>query len=503
MKKKANAKPNSHHGLSEFRDGKDENNLAEFPIALLSDRAEPGQKTIEFQDTMTDWKTGQVITRRVSITGSDKFGLPTAKDEQVLLALVQLTKLANGFTNPEVWFTKHQVIELLGWQNRGWAYDRVEESLHRWKGVSIHYWNAWRDNKQGVWTDTEAIGVIDYFRITDSRRRKNADDRNSRSRFLWNRILFESFQAGYLKPLDFNLYRSLERAAAKRAYRFLDKRFHHQPAWEFDLRVFACEKLGFSRSYDTGQLKERLRPALGELETVGFIEPVEYRKGKPKQWKIAICKKSDRPKLSDDRSSEKPSDLAAALVKRGIEVATADDLVSGFSAECIAEKVAFFDWLVARQDKRISTNPPGFLVAAIRHGYPLPKDYLKAQKIPRRTSAARSEAIQQNLASCKPAAMRPKEACVVAPTARPSAAPTDEPNIETYLRALSPDELEHFEASALEHADAVVVDGYHRSKEAGGAAHGIYRRMLLEREVLRLLRQIDQVPKAAKTSSGQ
>lgn len=74
-------------GLDQFSDGRDENNLAEFPIALLSDSAPAEQKTIEFSDTLHDWKTNKIITRRVSITGSDKFGLPTAKDEEVLLAL--------------------------------------------------------------------------------------------------------------------------------------------------------------------------------------------------------------------------------------------------------------------------------------------------------------------------------------------------------------------------------------------------------------------------------
>lgn len=493
MTPKTKARPRGQTALSEFSEGKDENNLAEFPVALLSDRAELGQKTIEFQDTLTDWKTGKQITRRVSITGSDQFGLPTAKDEQVLLALVQLTKLANGFTNPEVWFTKHQVIELLGWQNRGWAYERVEESLHRWKGVSIHYWNAWRDNKQGVWTDTEAIGVIDYFRITDGRRRSDADDRKARSRFLWNRILFESFQAGYLKPLDFELYRNLERAAAKRAYRFLDKRFHHQPSWEFDLRVFACEKLGFSRNYDTGQLKERLRPALGELETVGFIEPVEYRKGKPKQWKIAISKKLSQPKSAVADEGKPDKDLTAMLVQRGIEPGTADDLIKNCRAESIAAKLMFFDWLMARRDKRISANPPGFLVAAIRNDYPLPKDYLKTRNVPNRTSAPRRDENQQDRRLENSGAPRVRQRRAVAPTSAVPVVAIAENEIGSYLQRLSADQMARFEVNALGHADPVVVDGYYRSKKSGDSTHELYRRMVLEREVRRLLTQPEQV----------
>lgn len=56
--------------------------------------------------------------------------------------------------------------------------------------------------------------------------------------------------------------------------------------------MFACEKLGFSRAYDTGQLKEKLRPVVGELLGIDFIEPVRYRKERPKVWKIAVAKRT-------------------------------------------------------------------------------------------------------------------------------------------------------------------------------------------------------------------
>ena len=39
-------------------------------------------------------------------------------------------------------------------------------------------------------------------------------------------MVFRSFQAGFLKQLDLDFYRRLKLAAAKRMYRFLDKRFH-------------------------------------------------------------------------------------------------------------------------------------------------------------------------------------------------------------------------------------------------------------------------------------
>jgi len=63
----------------------------------------------------------------------------------------------------------------------------------------------------------------------------------------------------------------LDSAISKRLYRFLDKRFFHGPRWEFNLKELAWEKVGLARSYDVGNLKRKLRPAIGELERLGFL----------------------------------------------------------------------------------------------------------------------------------------------------------------------------------------------------------------------------------------
>jgi len=349
--------------LRDYTDGRDENNLCEFPLAALTDQIPDGQKTLEFSDTIQDRKTGQVVERRVCITGSDRYGLPRPKDEDVLLALLQLTRLANNFQNAEFYFTKHEIIAILGWDNRGWAYDRIEESLHRWKGVSIHYQNAWRDNANGSWRSSEAVGVVEYFRLTDGRRRRQ--QHQNRSRLIWNKLFFESFQAGYLKKLDFAVYRNLDRPAAKRAYRFLDKRFFHTTEWEFDLRTFACDKIGLSREYDTGQLKARLKPALRELQTIGFIQPPRYRKQCPGVWKIGISKqhKTAVAKRPDT------NDLAEQLIARGVSAPMARRLVQEHSADEIRMRIDTFDALITAGDGRVGKNPAGFLVASIRDEY--------------------------------------------------------------------------------------------------------------------------------------
>jgi len=61
-------------------DGRDELNLAEFPLCALTHRLRPDQKTIRFEDRVWDWdeQRGTTTTRQLTITGSDAYGLPTA-----------------------------------------------------------------------------------------------------------------------------------------------------------------------------------------------------------------------------------------------------------------------------------------------------------------------------------------------------------------------------------------------------------------------------------------
>jgi hypothetical protein len=85
------------------RVGRDEMNLCEFPIALLTDYPSEGVKTMVFED-----RHG-----RLTVSGSDAYGLPTAPDSDVIVGLIQLTKLRNDFTCPTVEFTRYELLKLL------------------------------------------------------------------------------------------------------------------------------------------------------------------------------------------------------------------------------------------------------------------------------------------------------------------------------------------------------------------------------------------------------
>jgi len=235
--------------------GRDELNLAEFPLTSLADRVPKNQKTLVFEDTIWDRQSGSPQTRRLTITASDRYGLPTALDDEVILGLVQLTR-QRKFSDRTVSFTRYELLELLGWRQEGKSYRRLDESLRRWLGVTLYYDKAWWDKAAQCWIDA-AFHILDQITLS---RGRGATRERTKSTFTWNEVVFRSFEAGYLKQLDLGLYRSLKSSIAKRMFRFLDKRFYHRATWEFSLMAFAYEHIGMSRGYDVGQLKRRLMP---------------------------------------------------------------------------------------------------------------------------------------------------------------------------------------------------------------------------------------------------
>ena len=268
--------------------GRDEMNLAEFPITVLADRAPKGAKTLIFRASQ-----GQL-----TITGSDAFGLPTALDADVIVALIQLTKLKTDFKNPKVHFTRYELLRLLGWNNEGRNYRRLDESLQRWVGVTLHYDNCWWDNRAKRYGDA-TLHILESAIILDGK--GQSDEEGSQqllplSSFTWNRVFLNSCQADNLKLLDVGMYFSLEHSAAKRLYRFLDKRFYKGPHWVFDLAEIAFERVGLSRNYarNVAKIKEKLQPAVEELEDIGFLEPLRRDDRYFKDaggWKIRLSKR--------------------------------------------------------------------------------------------------------------------------------------------------------------------------------------------------------------------
>ena len=323
-----------------------------------------------------------MVQRRLTISGSDQYGLPTALDDEVILGLLQITS-ANSFSSPTIDFTRYELLEVLGWPHTSSSYVRVHQSLNRWLGVTLYYKDAWWNRRHQAW-ESEGFHILEHVSVLDRKkrerrlRRRKAGEPLPKCSITWNRIVFESFQAGNLKKLDMEFYRSLKSQVSKRIYRFLDKRFWKSPRFTMDLRDFGCDHLGLSKSNPVWEIKRRVQAGVEELVEKGFLGPqtleerfVRRARGR---WDVVLLKASSvavRPHTVD--ANECTAGLLAELVRRGINKVSARDLAASYAENQLREKIAIHDWLLEKKDPRIARSPSGFLYRSIVDGYEPPE----------------------------------------------------------------------------------------------------------------------------------
>lgn len=304
-------------------DGRDEMNLVEFSYFTLSKRAPRGVSSIEFSDELCH--AGERVRRRVCIDGDPKYGLPTAREEEVVLALLALSK-DDEFKNPRLEFFQAELLSILGWGQASSAYKRLERSFFTLNGARYRV-EGWRDNKEKIYTAKGAFSLIGDFELCDSRRRVGVGSRKQRlvrdrttSFVYWGPVLFESFQSGYIKKLDFAAVRGLCHTAAKRLYRYLDKYFNPPARTELrvDLNELAYLRIGIRQSADHAAIRRELEPAIAELESIGFIEPAPW-KSRCKKLKAGVYELSFEPKAKRPQSRPESTDIERLLVEFGVE----------------------------------------------------------------------------------------------------------------------------------------------------------------------------------------
>ncbi len=281
-----------------YQDGRDELNLADFPISVLQ-RQQPldegGDKrdTAVYEASRYDREARQRVRQRVTLETSSRHGLPTPADENVVLALLHVAKHTHNFREPVVPFVPRKLFKIMGWAPNSRSYDRLRQVLRRLKALVIRYENSWWDIEGRGYEAEVATGIISEYELGRQVSGRRKGGAAPACWVCWTPRFQQSLASGNLKKLDLERLFALRLPTSQRMYRFLDKRFyppHQPPAVEMDLIDFACGHVGLSRVGNVAELKRRLAPAIAELESIGFIakaDPEErYQKVKPGVWRV-------------------------------------------------------------------------------------------------------------------------------------------------------------------------------------------------------------------------
>jgi plasmid replication initiation protein len=310
---------NPAEGKRKYHDGRDEMNLADFPISALQ-RQQPsdadGHKRdrLEFEATRYDSVTHQRVRQRVTLTSTSRDGLPTPADEHVILALLYVAKHSHNFADATVYFAPSQMFDVMGWAPNGRSYTRLRDVLRRLKSLTIRYENAWWDAAGRGYEEEVATGVISAYKIARQVSGPRTANTTPLSWATWTQQFHQSLLNGNIKRLDLELFFRLKTPTAQRMYRFLDKRFYNTDLVAMDLIEFACGHIGLTESANVAILKRRLAAAVAELEEIGFLarlDPAErYQKVKAGVWRVQFRKAARQVEATQPALVEKPDSLA-------------------------------------------------------------------------------------------------------------------------------------------------------------------------------------------------
>lgn len=280
--------------------GRDELNLADFPISVLQHKQptdNAGQKldTVVYQATRYDTHIRQRVPQRVTLTTSSRYGLPTPSDEDVVLSLLCLGKRVDDFASTKVHFVPHDLFRIMRWSANARGYQRLRDVLRRLKALTIIYENAWWDGAGRRYEEELATGIVAEYRIIHQSRGRTKNGEVPPSWVEWTPRFHQSLVNGNLKALNLEQVFKLRLPTSRRMYRFLDKRFHGSGTVELDLMDFACGHIGLTEARNVATIKQRLAPAIEELEQIGFIEPTNgrqrYKKIRRGVWRIVFTRK--------------------------------------------------------------------------------------------------------------------------------------------------------------------------------------------------------------------
>ncbi len=304
--------------------GRDEMNLVEFPFGPITST---DLKTFEVEHLTYDKTRRREVARKMLITGSDAFGLPRPIDDQVLLGMKALT-YESGFQSKKVQFSRYQLCRTIGWPTDGRAYQRLEEAFDRIAGVTLKFKDSWWDKGEQEWLTT-AFHVIEQYEFCSRdrfqrSRRKSGSAQEPLSSFIWSDAIWKSFQDGYIKKLDMQMFRKISSGRRKevplRLYRILDKRLYKRDVVTFDVPRLCLGTLGLSTNYSPSQMLRVLQRAADWLIECDYLREMRIRPGKNGHQEALFIKATQRRSASaaqgSTRSRKKKSELVLWFEKQ-------------------------------------------------------------------------------------------------------------------------------------------------------------------------------------------
>ena len=260
---------------------KEEMNLTEYPLMLVSERIPKGVKTIKYEDWVT--VAGEKVQLKWIVTGSDLHGLPTGGDQDIYLALMEIGR-ENGFKDKKIAFQSiYSMLKKMNIPDTKGEYVRFMRALDRFVGMTIYTENAIWDREKKSYVKKVAFNLLDHYQLVERYRRNEPNVPLPFGYIQLTDYFFNLIKKGNLKDLNLTFYLKLPNPLTRRLYRYLDKKRYYGRSFTMNVRRFT-KKLGFVSEtvdrYYPADIRRILKPALDVLIRENYLERYSFEPGK-------------------------------------------------------------------------------------------------------------------------------------------------------------------------------------------------------------------------------
>lgn len=208
---------------------------------------------------------------------------PPVKTDLIFL-LYLLMESQNQSWKDEIHLTRYQVIKGCGLTKSARWYDRLEESLERWKQVNIEFNNAFYNGQE---YETLHFGVVDSWGI-------HKETKELRVRFSPEYLSMVK-ETTFYRYLNFNQVKALRSPLATRLYQLLVKTFKNRDTWEID-SVLLAEKIPMKQKFPA-HIVLKIKPAINRINKHTDLKiTVEERRKARGEIVLVFTKEAAQPK---------------------------------------------------------------------------------------------------------------------------------------------------------------------------------------------------------------